>query len=295
MKKLFAIAAIGLSGCTNPAPASTSADSAAVAVDAAALSEVGGDSSSAADSGTDADSSPASDGGADTLDAAQVHQGEAVCAQFADRVCGAAFAPCCSGTAPATCVAQWGKACLKAGFDQVEASATVAEMDAVTKSLGDTKAGDLTAALKACDRQAVMRALQALWYLMVDPAELGKSCLYALPLSCAKGAGRCDPKTTEVYVCAAAVEAGSSCKLSQPCKVGLVCANTGLTRAMVCAQPNATCELSDTCWDGTVCTAGKCGPQGKATPSNCTVDADCPNTMACGGGLCAPKLCSGPK
>ena len=294
MNNLFAVAAIGLFGCGTAVPTSTAADSAVMAADAA-LSDAGGDSSGAADSGADADSSRAPDGGADTLDAAQVHQGETVCDQFAKRVCGAAFGSCCGGAAPSTCVAQWGKACLKAGFDQVESSASLAEMDAIAKSLGDTQTGDLTAGLKACDRQAVMRALQALLYLMADTAELGKSCLYALPLSCAKGAGRCDPKTTEVYVCATAVEAGSSCKLSQPCKVGLVCANTGLTRAMVCAQPNATCELSDTCWDGTVCTAGKCGPQAKATPSNCSVDADCPNTMACGGGLCAPKLCGGPK
>ncbi len=291
---LLTLLAAGCLSCTATKPVMVAASDAGSAKDLTMV-DAPQDSASATDAAADAPIDSA-----DTV--VMVTFGELVCTNMAKAACDQVPTACCGGTTPAGCVDKLRTLCLKLGYGALDteivdagAGPTPPAGLAITDTLTFAANAAAASAMKTCDQQALIRAFKEHFQALIDSAEIGSPCHFAIDLACAKGKGRCDPKTSDVYVCASAVGEGDSCKLTQPCQLGLTCANTALTRATVCAKPGTTCQLSDTCWDGFVCAGGNCVAENVTVPVSCTMDSACPGTMNCTNGKCVPKLCAGHK
>lgn len=256
-----------------------------------------GDSSTAIDTGGAGDTAGNSDtagpsdtaGNGDATADSSASPAESACTALASAICAGAQS-CCGGTAPATCQADWAKACLKLGWADLDEALSAATLQKDSARSGACQQA-VEVAVQNCDRQAASRALGLCMRAWVDPAKLGEPCAAPVELPCAGGSGRCTAKTIDAYVCTNAVGEGASCSLTQPCKVGLECLDSGLTRAKTCGKPGSTCNLADKCWDGWQCEAGACVKASASAPATCAKDEDCPGTHACAAGKCSPKLC----
>jgi hypothetical protein len=279
--------AAGLGGCEEDAePKKTTAD----VVDAAAGTD--------ANTASDADPPDTAPDSAGSDDASAESDEESLpdppsykaCAAIAGSICKESFG-CCANKG-SICGDRWNTACLKlfSGLDDALLA------NGLTLPADPTAcANGVQTAAKACDEGAVERALSQCVLDYTDPAALNAPCQALAPIGCGAGAGRCDPKGPTFYQCHKAVGVGDSCKLSQPCAVGLECLNTSLTRALVCDIPGATCNLGDNCWDGWTCDQGLCKPgdepSKKAKGQDCSTDNDCQGTLSCQSGKCQPKIC----
>ena len=274
-------------GCGSETDSSANAAGSDTSADAVAS----GDTGPTTDTGPAGDSSTASDtaGNSDASADSSASPAESACTALASAICAGAQS-CCGGTAPANCQATWAKACLKLGWadlDEALAAATLQKDSARSSACQQA----VEAAVQNCDRQAASRALGLCMRAWVDPAKVGEPCAAPVELPCAGGSGRCTAKTIDAYVCTNAVGDGASCSLTQPCKVGLECLDSGLTRAKTCGKPGSTCNLADKCWDGWQCEAGACVKASASAPATCVKDEDCSSTYACAAGKCSPKLC----
>lgn len=282
---LLATATLLACGTPSAAPAPD------VALPDAAVDAKAGDAGAAGDSAA-AETAVDSTAPSQSSDAATLSGTILLCLKMATTICDKLDSMCCPGLAAESCRTHWKKACAKSRIsalddDALAAGTLVHDAAGVSKDC-DARIFD---AKFACDAAAVQRALDRCALEWQATAEIGQNCPAAVDLPCAKGKGRCSPKTVDLYVCTAAGGEGASCSATQPCLAEFDCLEGSLTRAKVCGKPGSTCNLSDKCWDGKKCDNGKCVADVKAQPATCAADADCPSNMVCMSGACKLKIC----